>query len=141
MAQDTSTKRTQNTKIIVGVAAFVIIIAVGAVLFGRADKGQIDVSATIVNSNNEKIERGEGEALQTVPRGISDEPNGGLIGTGKPPKQEVPQPSVEGVGTSTDETELPAEGEGGTEDAQTEPTSGELDSEAGTDAGTTEEGI
>ena len=102
-------KQAKNVKIFASVFLVGIVATTGAVLFGRADKGQIDVSAAIGMFNQDKIDRGEGNLVQTIPNPLSNVPNGGLVGTGKtdPAMQQPkpkPKPEVEGSATSTDET-------------------------------------
>ncbi len=91
-----------------------LLLTIAAVLFGRFDEGQIDVSAVITQSNEEHVEAGEPAevipVMSDMNRGL---PNGGLVGIGDttPP----PQPASEEVGTSTEggEGESPeSEGEG-----------------------------
>lgn len=98
------TPQKKNTLAIYGsIVAVGLVVTMGAVLFGRSDTGQIDVTAAISNSNVERAERGEAPVAQSL--GAKDKalPNGGLVGKGKGNSVQ-PKPEVEGTSTSTDET-------------------------------------
>ncbi len=109
MAIDTSKK---STLLFYGSMFFVGVLLVGgAVFFGKTDKGQIDVSAAIANSNAERQAESEasGEAaIYTPPPRVSSEPNGGLVGKGgtdtPPPPVETP-PAEAGATTTATSTE------------------------------------
>ncbi len=79
----------------------------GAIFFGKTDKGQIDVSAAIANSNAERQAESEatGEAATyTPPPRVSSEPNGGLVGKGStetPPPVETPPADTSASTTAT----------------------------------------
>jgi len=97
-----SSSRGASLKLYGGIFAFGLVVTVGAIMFGRADEGQIDVSAAIANSNISARENGGAiaEEQSNVDHSI---PNGGLIGSGKPVEKPKPAPEVEGSATSTDE--------------------------------------
>ena len=100
MAEKQVSKKRNNLALYGGVVACGLVLTIGAILYGQSDTGQIDVSATIANSNKERGERGEEVVAQIVPSAKSDIPNGGLVGTGK---SEPPKSEVEGSATSTNE--------------------------------------
>lgn len=101
-----------------------LIVTVGAVLIGRADKGQIDVSATIANSNAERVASGvEGDSpVQPIPEVFANTRNGGLVpqsGDVTPPPETESTPvetgtTTDDMATSTDGTGDSASGSGDT---------------------------
>lgn len=95
-------RSTNNLLFIGGVVLAGVIVASGAIMFGRSDAGQIDVSAAIANSNAQAQERGE-QTVPQVPRNPhADLPNGGLIGKDASAQPSAPQ-AVQGAATSSDE--------------------------------------
>lgn len=92
---------------------FCLILAGGAVMFGRSDKGQIDVSETIRESNvaaaQDAKERGVEPPAPVNTNPLSNLPNGGLTPRGEnaapispSPQREAPQPAVESASTTDD---------------------------------------
>ncbi len=117
-----------NMKKFGAVFVMALIITVVAILFGRADQGVIDVSATISNSSVNMVQNedgSEGEKIsEPISRVLSTMPNGGLVGTGKPEPQLKPEP--EENASSTDET-ASTTGDGVEEE---EDEKGEIETEA-----------
>jgi uncharacterized protein (UPF0333 family) len=78
----------QNVKKRMGTRSFVggvilagIVIITGAVYLGKSDSGEINVTATIQNSNkaNSAIEGNSSKDVATVPEVFKNLPNGGLV--------------------------------------------------------------
>lgn len=90
----------KNLRFIGGLVALGIIVVVGAVLLGKSDQGEINVSATIATSNSKAVERGEKPIPERPP--YADLPNGGLVGKGKTDTPTPPPPVVEDTATSTE---------------------------------------
>jgi hypothetical protein len=79
-----------------------IIVITGAVLIGKSDKGQIDVTAALQNSNQMNSDAGNTAAHVDIPgEQFRNMPNGGLV-----PQENQPatQPPTEQVATTTSET-------------------------------------
>ncbi len=80
-------------------------LTMGAIVWGRSDDGQIDVSATIANSQYVSDNAADSNA---TPVGVSsqeyiDMPNGGLIAAGgsEPPPPEPPVEEINASSTAT----------------------------------------
>ncbi len=136
--EDAPVQRSQKGLIALsGVLVVGIIASVGAFMWGTSDAGQIDVSATILNSsyNSEVAATGQGE-LVPVPtsNALAEMPNGGLTPQ-DPNAAPIPIPeqtdmstttgttTEEGVEESEENTETAGEGEtasGETPQTQTE---------------------
>ncbi len=114
-----------------GTSAFVAVTLVvgvlvigGAVFIGKSDTGEIDVSATIQNSNQAAIENGGDPADQvgTVSDAFRNMPNGGLVPQAAqetpPEPQTTPETEIgaDATGTSTDSVD----GEAATTETPTE---------------------
>ncbi len=107
----------QNTKRI-GTPAFVgglivagFVVIGGAVFIGKSDDGQINVSATIQNSNQANIEAGNdiNDNVGVVPEAFRNKPNGDLVsqqnqGAGTPPPEVVPDESPDTTTATTADT-------------------------------------
>ena len=92
-----------GTPAFVGILFFFgIIVAVSAILIGRSDSGQINVSATIQNSNQAIIDAGGSieDTIGNIPENLRNMPNGGLVSSENQELQ-LPPPEVE-TGTSTE---------------------------------------
>jgi hypothetical protein len=84
------------------ITAFAAILAVTVVLLGRSDGGQINVGAVTAESEQNATGGDTAGASQTEQRQpVSNKPNGGLVGTGKP---SAPTPAPQPASTSTEET-------------------------------------
>lgn len=98
-------ERSRTPLILAGIIVFGLIATGGAIVWGTSDTGQINVSATISNSQN--LEEGKQAAQPTTPEQQAL-PNGGLVPSDSPAP--TPAPVVEETGTSTEDTETAAEG-------------------------------
>jgi hypothetical protein len=110
-------------------------LTIGAVLWGQSDTGQIDVSATIVNSQTDGSQDGNAPTSNTSNE-LAGMPNGGLVPQGGdivPAPEPIPVPDPVATTTATTtvegemevETSLPAqEGDNivSTEEVQTDAT-------------------
>ena len=115
-------KRRMGTPAFFGLVTLTCVVAVlGAVMIGKSDSGQIDVSATIQNSNQANIENGDtSNNIGTVADALRDMPNGGLVAqegqpTPLPPVIEA-STTVDGTGATSTATSTDAEGENTSED-------------------------
>ena len=100
-------KGASSLKLIIGIFVVGVLITGVAVMYGKMDKGQIDVSATISKANTTSAEKGEPESNQVVQpesRTLSTLPNGGLVGTGKTESNQVTPPETQGGTTSASTT-------------------------------------
>jgi len=103
------TKIASNKKLVVVSSVFVVglVVTVGSILLGRADVGQIDVSATINNSNRASVDSGDTskEATQPVSDAFANMPNGGLVpqAPGSAPEP-IPEPEVASTTATTSDT-------------------------------------
>lgn len=72
------------------IVAFVVVTG-GAVILGKSDSGQIDVSSAIQNSNQARQEAGgsSDSDTQTIPEVFRNKTNGGLV-----PQENQPEPAV-----------------------------------------------
>jgi hypothetical protein len=121
--------KSNRTAIIAGMLLLGIVVTAGSVMWGRSDAGQIDVSATIQNSQNTAI-RDENTPPQppVISNELSEMRNGGLLPqTGDSVLAPTPAPVPDSVSSSTaSTTEGNTEGNGGGEGAQgTETNEGE----------------
>ncbi len=118
------TKKTiENSKNRMSTPAFIssvigvgFVIVIGAIIIGRSDKGQINVTATIQEAN-EKNTEAQGNSngnVENVPEVFRSLPNGGL--QPQAPQPESQQPIVvEPVASTTEATSTVTEGEATTE--------------------------
>lgn len=76
-----------------------LVVLIGVILLARSDKGVIDVSATIQNSNNTATENQEDGGPTPVPvvNTHSDLPNGGLVPQGSTGNEAPPAPEPQPV--------------------------------------------
>ncbi len=116
MATETAS-RNNSVMFYVGGVLVVGLIIGGAIMLGRADEGQINVSAAISTSNAERqaeAAREGGGAAAIVAPPVSNMPNGGLVGKGdtaaKAPVTTEAEPAVEGESTTTEDGTTPTEG-------------------------------
>lgn len=104
MAVETASQKS-SVKFYIGTIVAVGLLIGGAIMFGQADEGQINVSAAISTSNAERQAEAtkEGGAAAIVAPQVSNMPNGGLVGKGDT-TQSAPAPAgaVEGESTTTD---------------------------------------
>jgi type IV secretory pathway VirB10-like protein len=123
------------------------VLVFGTIMWARSDRGQIDVSAAILNSqvarNGEAgIEDNAPAVLPPAPPENASKPNGGLQAQGgevTPQPEPTPPPVVESTSTAstTEETaDSPEEGTDSTESADTTDDAGTSDAPSDT----TEEG-
>lgn len=111
-----------SAKLTIGVIAVGLLLTVGAVLFGRTDEGMIDV-ARMVNQSNataDATNNPENRANNPASNSRSNEPNGGLVGTGKSERvQSEPEPDVEGASTTPSAASTtPSDGESAEDGAE-----------------------
>ena len=99
----------------------------GAIVFGTSDKGQIDVSASIANSNTAAKERGEQEVAQPSNSAFSSMPNGGLVGKEESSSSPPPPPPTEVRGATTTSEETEDENEDSTESDEVTDTADETE--------------
>jgi len=113
MAEKKSRKETENrgkmqTKAIVGVLVAGLFITAGSIFWGKSDKGAIDVSGAINQSNvaaRESIERGEKPTVPVVDTSPKKK-NGGLVPTGKQEEaRPTPTPEVESASTTESDSD------------------------------------
>ncbi len=97
-----------NLKTILIVFAVGLVVASGAVMYGRSDRGQIDVSAAISNANVTRSSSGESQVNMPAPRAFQNLPNGGLVGTGKPDDVPPPPPAPETASTTEGDGDAPS---------------------------------
>jgi hypothetical protein len=99
-----------NLKVYGGIIGVALLVIASSIMLGRSDKGGIDVSATISNSN--AAARASVKEGDPIPKDISNTntaiPNGGLVGMGKP-ERPAPPPPTEETGTSTEDGIAPGE--------------------------------
>lgn len=99
-----------------GLFGVALLLVGGAIMFGQSDKGQIDVSAAIANSNAERQAAADasGETAPVIaPPPVSTAPNGGLVGKGDtsvpPPQEEVQDAATTTETGSTEEGDVSAD--------------------------------
>lgn len=64
----------------IGIVLTIILAGVGSVMLGKSDKGEINVSATIQNSNQARIDAGEAPSdANPVREEFRNKENGGLV--------------------------------------------------------------
>ena len=95
--QETTRVRTRTNKksplFFIGVTLTIILVGIGSVMLGKSDKGEINVSATIQNSNQARVDAGEAPSdANAVREEFRNKENGGL----------VPQSSTGGVEVQND---------------------------------------
>ncbi len=89
-----------STPMFIGIIILVVlVIVIAAVMIGRSDNGQINVSDVINNSNSESVEKGGSASgnVGTTPANLRNLPNGGLI-----PKDNQRAPTPPSVVDETD---------------------------------------
>ncbi len=93
-------ERALTPAFIAGLIGVGVLVFVGAVMIGRSDSGEINVSATITDANEMHAEQGGGEQVNVVNPALQNLPNGGLV----PQSTPVEQPPVieESPATTTD---------------------------------------
>jgi hypothetical protein len=105
--EETSVVRPQKGLLALGVVLLVGVAAsAGAFVWGTSDAGQIDVSATIANSNynSEVAATGQGEAVPVpVSNALAEMPNGGLAPQ-DPNTAPTPIPETTDMSTTTGTT-------------------------------------
>ncbi len=105
-----------------GIFGSIAVIIVGAVLIGKSDNGQINVNATIQNSNQANIDAGGDPSnnVALVREDLRNLPNGGLIPQENQPETPAPAPeatqndqgtTTESTDTATSTSDTSAEGE------------------------------
>jgi hypothetical protein len=103
-------KKSENSEkssltVLVAVVLVVGVVAtVGSVMWGRSDTGQIDVSATIQNSQNEGEQDENTPPAAPPPNELSEMPNGGLVpqsGESVPPPTPPPTPNPAASSTAS----------------------------------------
>jgi hypothetical protein len=125
---DTEEGRTASRKTAVFVAwtIFVgVLVVVGSVYLGKSDNGQIDVAATIGQSNQAIVDGGGDQSglVDVVPQTFQDMPNGGLVAQESNGEQAEPEPVVD-TGSTTPPvdgattTEVSGEAESTTENTE-----------------------
>lgn len=63
-----------------GVVLTIVLVGVGSVMLGKSDKGEINVSATIQNSNQARVDAGEAPSdANAVREEFRNKENGGLV--------------------------------------------------------------
>ncbi len=91
-----------------GVVGAGIVVMGLAILIGKSDSGQINVAATIQESNQAQSESG-GEQVSSVPQAFQNMPNGGLVPqenqVNTPPAPEPSEATVIDDTASTTQTE------------------------------------
>ncbi len=102
---DTEEGRTASRKTAVFVAWTIfagVLVVVGSVYLGKSDNGQIDVAATIGQSNQAIVDGGGDQSglVDVVPQTFQDMPNGGLVAQESNGEQVEPEPVVE-TGSTT----------------------------------------
>lgn len=103
VTEQAQSKRMTTPAFVASVLGVGVLVIVGAILIGKSDNGQINVTAAIEQSNKANIEAyGEGATqVETVPDEFKNMPNGGLV-----PQEnqtaETPTPTEVGAGTTTD---------------------------------------
>ncbi len=110
-----------------------IVIIGGAVLLGKSDNGQINVSATIQNSNqaNKDANGDASNNVDVVPPQFQNMTNGGLVAQeNQPAPEEAPKPEDTATGTTT---------ENGASDTATSTETGEATTENITETSNTTE--
>lgn len=100
-------KRMSTPAFISSVVGVGLVIIVGAVLVGKSDTGQINVTATIQDSNqrNRDAQGGSGNAVEAIPEVFTNLPNGGLQPQVAQPESALPEVIPESATTSASTTE------------------------------------
>lgn len=83
-----------------------VLVVVGSVYLGKSDNGQIDVAATIGQSNQAIVDGGGDQSgiVDVVPQTFQDMPNGGLVAQESNGEQAEPEPVVD-TGSTTPEAD------------------------------------
>jgi hypothetical protein len=114
-------EKSNRTAIIVGALFLGVVVTAGSVMWGRSDAGQIDVSATIQNSQNTAVrDENTPPPLPVISNELSEMRNGGLLPqTGDSVLAPTPIPVPDSVASSTaSTTEENTDGSGEAEGAQ-----------------------
>ena len=82
--QETTLVRKRTNKksslFFIGVVLTIILVGVGSVMLGKSDKGEINVSATIQNSNQARVDAGEAPSdANAIREEFRNKENGGLV--------------------------------------------------------------
>ncbi len=123
-------KGATNLQLIIGVIVLGFIISGGAIAFGRMDDGQIDVSATISESNIAAGDDTSKQVEQPMRHEIASMPNGGLVGSGAPTPLPPPPPETEATTTASTTPESTTTESTTDESSEIENTEGELEGES-----------
>jgi hypothetical protein len=116
-------ERSKAPLVLAALIVFGLAATAGAIMWGTSDAGQINVSATIANSQSRGAEGETGLPVETATEAQRTLPNGGLVpqdGTNPAPSPE-PAPVAESASTTVSTTSST------TVDTQEEETSGESD--------------
>lgn len=119
------TRRVKSPALMLGIFALGLIVAVGAVMLGRSDDGQIDVAAAVREAGNTNTQNGEsaGEQVNVPSEAFRNMPNGGLVSQGGDSSTPAP---VEGTATTTEASdEVNTEAATSSDETQTEDVSDE----------------
>ena len=122
-------EKNSRTVVLAGVLLLGVVVTAGAIMWGRSDTGQIDVSATIQNSQNTAVrDENTPPPPPVISNELSEMRNGGLVPqTGDSVLAPTPAPVPDSVASSTaSTTEENTGGSGEGEGAQgTETSEGE----------------
>ncbi len=102
-------ERALTPAFIAGLIGAGVLVFVGAVMIGRSDSGEINVSATITDANEMHAEHGGGEQVNVANPALQNLPNGGLVPQSTPVEQppvieETPATTTEATASTTAET-------------------------------------
>ena len=87
----------------IGVVFTIILVGVGSVMLGKSDKGEINVSATIQNSNQARVDAGEAPSdANAVREEFRNKENGGLVPQSSSGGGEVQNETQSQASTTTD---------------------------------------
>lgn len=105
--QETTLVRKRTNKksplFFIGVVLTIILVGVGSVMLGKSDKGEINVSATIQNSNQARVDAGEAPSgANAVREEFRNKENGGLVPQSSSGGSEVQNETQSQVSTTTD---------------------------------------
>ncbi len=107
--QETTRVRKHNTNkksplFFIGVVLTIILVGVGSVMLGKSDKGEINVSATIQNSNQARVDAGEAPSgANAVREEFRNKENGGLVPQSSTGGSEVQNEAQSQASTTTNE--------------------------------------
>ncbi len=96
-------ERLSSLKFFGGIVVLGIIVVGGAIFIGRSDSGQINVSATIQESNQTQSAEG-GEQVQAVSQTFQNMPNGGLVPQESQPMNDSVQTEEVNTNENTDQS-------------------------------------